>query len=287
MVKRIEEVLLKEKPDLVMVYGDTNSTLAGALAAAKLHIPVAHVEAGLRSFNKKMPEEINRVLTDHISDLLFCPTKTAVKNLEREGITQGVHMVGDVMYDSVLYNAELAERKSDILTRLGLKPRAYALATIHRAENTDNMERLQSIFQALEEIARGGLRVIVPLHPRTRKRIAECGLEPKEVQILQPVSYLEMLLLEKYAKIILTDSGGVQKEAFFFQVPCVTLREETEWVETVESGWNVLVGCDRQHILEAVRTMRPPSGSAAPYGDGQAAERIVELVRKIQAVREA
>jgi UDP-N-acetylglucosamine 2-epimerase len=287
MVKRIEEVLLKEKPDLVMVYGDTNSTLAGALAAAKLHIPVAHVEAGLRSFNKKMPEEINRVLTDHISDLLFCPTETAVKNLEREGITQGVHMLGDVMYDSVLYNAELAERKSDILTRLGLKPRAYALATIHRAENTDNVERLQSIFQALEEIARGGLRVIVPLHPRTRKRIAECGLEPKEVQVLQPVSYLEMLLLEKYAKIILTDSGGVQKEAFFFQVPCVTLREETEWVETVELGWNVLAGCDRQHILEAARTMRPPSGSAAPYGDGQAAERIVELVRKIQAVREA
>jgi UDP-N-acetylglucosamine 2-epimerase len=262
-----------------MVYGDTNSTLAGALAAAKLHIPVAHVEAGLRSFNKKMPEEINRVLTDHISDLLFCPTEIAVKNLEREGITQGVHMVGDVMYDSVLYNAELAERKSDILTRLGLKPRAYALATIHRAENTDNVERLQSIFQALEEIARGGLRVIVPLHPRTRKRIAECGLEPKEVQVLQPVSYLEMLLLEKYAKIILTDSGGVQKEAFFFQVPCVTLREETEWVETVELGWNVLAGCDRQHILEAVRTMRPPSGSAAPYGDGQAAERIADLVR--------
>jgi len=211
--------------------------------------------------------------------LLFCPTETAVKNLEREGITQGVHMVGDVMYDSVLYNAELAERKSDILTRLGLKPRAYALATIHRAENTDNVERLQSIFQALEEIARGGLRVIVPLHPRTRKRIAECGLEPKEVQVLQPVSYLEMLLLEKYAKIILTDSGGVQKEAFFFQVPCVTLREETEWVETVESGWNVLAGCDRQHILEATRTMRPPSGSAAPYGDGQAAERIADLVR--------
>ncbi len=278
MLQRIEEVLLKEKPDLVMVYGDTNSTLAGALAAAKLHIPVAHVEAGLRSFNKKMPEEINRVLTDHISELLFCPTKTAVKNLEREGITQGVHLVGDVMYDSVLYNAELAERKSDILTRLGLKPKGYALATIHRAENTDNLERVQSIFQALEEIARGGLGVIVPLHPRTRRRIAECGLEPKEVQILQPVSYLEMLLLEKCAKIILTDSGGVQKEAFFFRVPCVTLREETEWVETVEAGWNTLVGYNSEKIAQAALEARSGVESAWPYGDGRAAERIVSLL---------
>jgi len=278
MLKRIEEVLLKEKPDLVMVYGDTNSTLAGALAAAKLHIPVAHVEAGLRSFNKKMPEEINRVLTDHISELLFCPTKTAVKNLEREGITQGVHLVGDVMYDSVLYNVQLAERRSQILEQLALQPKNYALATVHRAENTDDPERLRSIFRALETLAAGGLTVIVPLHPRTRKRIAECGLEPKEIQILQPVSYLEMLLLEKYAKIILTDSGGVQKEAFFFRVPCVTLRDETEWVETVESGWNVLVGCDRQRILDAVKEMRLPLGSTAPYGDGQAAEQIMSAI---------
>lgn len=264
MLKRIEDVLLKEKPDLVMVYGDTNSTLAGALAAAKLHIPVAHVEAGLRSFNKTMPEEINRVLTDHISDLLFCPTQTAVENLEREGITKGVHLVGDVMYDSVLYNVQLAEKRSEILERLHLQPKGYALATVHRAENTDHPERLRSIFQALETIAADGLPVVVPLHPRTRKRLSALNLPFNRLQIIEPVSYLEMLLLEKSAKIILTDSGGVQKEAFFFKVPCVTVRDETEWVETVELGWNVLVGCDPERIVEAGRTMRPPSGSAAP-----------------------
>nr|BAL55169.1 UDP-N-acetylglucosamine 2-epimerase [uncultured Acetothermia bacterium]BAL60210.1 UDP-N-acetylglucosamine-2-epimerase [Candidatus Acetothermum autotrophicum] len=279
MLKRIEDVLLKEKPDLVMVYGDTNSTLAGALAAAKLHIPVAHVEAGLRSFNKKMPEEINRVLTDHVSNLLFCPTETAVKNLAREGITQGVHLVGDVMYDSVIYNAQLAEKRSQILEQLHLQPKSYALATIHRAENTDDPQRLRSIFQALEAIAADGLPVIVPLHPRTRKQLESVRLSPKNLQLIEPVSYLEMLLLEKYAKIILTDSGGVQKEAFFFQVPCVTLREETEWVETVEAGWNVLAGWQYERIVHAVRTARSPSESAAPYGDGHAAEKIVKSIR--------
>jgi UDP-N-acetylglucosamine 2-epimerase len=279
MLKRIEDVLLKEKPDLVMVYGDTNSTLAGALAAAKLHIPVAHVEAGLRSFNKKMPEEINRVLTDHLSDLLFCPTDTAVKNLEREGITKGVHLVGDVMYDSVLYNVQLAQRRSQILEQLGLLPQSYALATVHRAENTDDPERLRSIFQALETIAADGLPVIVPLHPRTRKQLSSLNLPLKHVRVTEPVSYLEMLLLEKSAKIILTDSGGVQKEAFFFRVPCVTLREETEWVETVEAGWNVLAGWKPERIVHAVKRARPPSGSAAPYGDGRAAERIVKFIR--------
>lgn len=278
MLKRIEEVLLKEKPDLVMVYGDTNSTLAGALAAAKLHIPVAHVEAGLRSFNRKMPEELNRVLTDHVSSLLFCPTETAVKNLEREGITKGVHLVGDVMYDSVLYNVQLAEKRSQILERLHLQPKGYALATVHRAENTDDPERLRSIFEALETIAADGLPVVVPLHPRTRKQLSSLNLLVKHVQMIEPVSYLEMLLLEKSAKIILTDSGGVQKEAFFFKVPCVTLREETEWVETVEAGWNVLVGCNSARIVRAVKTVRSPSESAAPYGNGRAAEKIVNLM---------
>ena len=278
MLRRIEEVLLKEEPDWVVVYGDTNSTLAGALAAAKLHLPVAHVEAGLRSFNKRMPEEINRVLTDHVSDLLFCPTETAVENLRREGITEGVHLVGDVMYDSVLYNAGLAERKSDILHRLHLKPKEYALVTIHRAENTDNPDRLRAIFQALEEIAKG-MPVIVPLHPRTRKRLSELRVNPEGVSVLPPVSYLEMLLLEKHAKIILTDSGGVQKEAFFFRVPCVTLREETEWVETVEAGWNVLVGCDPRQIVTACHDKRAVSAkSVAPYGEGEAAKRIVEAL---------
>jgi UDP-N-acetylglucosamine 2-epimerase len=284
MLKRIEEVLMKERPDLVMVYGDTNSTLAGALAAAKLHIPVAHVEAGLRSFNKRMPEEINRVLTDHISDLLFCPTQTAVENLKREGITQGVYLVGDVMYDSLLYNAKLAERKSNILDQLNLKPKEYALATIHRAENTDNLERLRSIFQALEEIAREGLPVIIPLHPRTRKRLAETNLSLNGVYIIQPVSYLEMLLLEKHAKIILTDSGGVQKEAFFFRVPCVTLRGETEWVETVETGWNRLASSDPDQIVCAVKGAQPGTGSAYPYGDGRAAVRIIELIINLRVL---
>ncbi len=276
ILKRIEEVLLKEKPDLVMVHGDTNSTLAGALAAAKLHIPVAHVEAGLRSFNKKMPEEINRVLTDHVSDLLFCPTETAVKNLEREGITNGVHLVGDVMYDSVLYNVQLAEKRSGILDELKLNPKAYCLVTVHRAENTDDAGRLKSIFQALEAIAGEGLHVVVPLHPRTRKQLETIGLSTNRLQLIKPTSYLDMLLLEKNAKIILTDSGGVQKEAFFFRVPCVTLRDETEWVETVEAGWNVLVGCERDRILGAVRTAQPGSTCEAPYGDGRAAERIVQ-----------
>jgi UDP-N-acetylglucosamine 2-epimerase len=277
MLKRIEEVLLAERPDWVLVYGDTNSTLAGALAAAKLHIPVAHVEAGLRSFNKRMPEEINRVLADHVSDLLFCPTKTAVENLRREGITEGVHLVGDVMYDSVLYNGELAERRSDILKRLKLKPKGYALATIHRAENTDDSQRLEAIFRALEQIAQQ-IPVIVPLHPRTRERLAELGLSPDHVRIIEPVSYLEMLLLERDAKVILTDSGGVQKEAFFFRVPCVTLREETEWVETVEAGWNVLVGCDPERIVQAARSAQPGEEGASPYGEGCAAAQIVKVL---------
>jgi len=278
MLKRVEEVLLKEKPDLVMVYGDTNSTLAGALAAAKLHIPVAHVEAGLRSFNKKMPEEINRVLTDHASDLLFCPTETAVKNLRREGIEKGVYLVGDVMYDAVLLYLSLAEEKSHILEQLGLKPKSYALATVHRAENTDQPERLRAIFEGLERVAKEGFPVVLPLHPRTRKRLDVMDIHPQGVQLLDPVSYLDMLVLEKNAKVILTDSGGVQKEAFFFRVPCVTLREETEWVETVEARWNTLVGCDPERILQAALGAKPGEESAWPYGDGRAAEKIVDLI---------
>jgi UDP-N-acetylglucosamine 2-epimerase len=278
MLKRIEEVLIKEKPDMVMVYGDTNTTLAGALAAAKLHIPVAHVEAGLRSFNREMPEEINRVLTDHISDFLFCPTQTAVENLRREGIEKGVYLVGDVMYDAVLLYLDLAEKKSEIMERLGLKPKSYALATVHRAENTDQPERLRSIFEGLESVAEEGLPVILPLHPRTRKQLNALGIHPKEVQVLDPVSYLDMLVLEKNARVILTDSGGVQKEAFFFRVPCVTLREETEWVETVETGWNTLVGCNPERMVRTALEARPGIESVWPYGDGQAAGRIMDLL---------
>jgi UDP-N-acetylglucosamine 2-epimerase len=278
MLKRIEEVLIKEKPDMVMVYGDTNTTLAGALAAAKLHIPVAHVEAGLRSFNREMPEEINRVLTDHISDFLFCPTQTAVENLRREGIEKGMYLVGDVMYDAVLLYLDLAEKKSEIMERLGLKPKSYALATVHRAENTDQPERLRAIFEGLERVAKEGLPVILPLHPRTRKQLNALGIHPKEVQVLDPVSYLDMLVLEKNARVILTDSGGVQKEAFFFRVPCVTLREETEWVETVETGWNTLVGCDPERMVQAALEAHPGIESVWPYGDGQAAGRIMDLL---------
>jgi len=278
MLKCIEEVLIKEKPDMVMVYGDTNTTLAGALAAAKLHIPVAHVEAGLRSFNREMPEEINRVLTDHISDFLFCPTQTAVENLRREGIEKGVYLVGDVMYDTVLLYLDLAERKSEIMERLELKPKSYALATVHRAENTDQPERLRAIFEGLERVAKEGLSVLLPLHPRTRKQLNALGMHPKEMRVLDPVSYLDMLVLEKNARVILTDSGGVQKEAFFFRVPCVTLREETEWVETVETGWNTLVGCDPERIVQAVFEACPGTESVWPYGDGQAAERMVSVV---------
>jgi len=282
MLKRIEQVLMKEKPDIVMVYGDTNSTLAGALAAAKLHIPIAHVEAGLRSFNKRMPEEINRILTDHISDLLFCPTQTAVKNLKHEDITKGVYLVGDVMYDAVLMYGELAERRSTILKTLNLKPKNYALATVHRAENTDDPERLFTIFKAFKEIAENGLPVVVPLHPRTRDKLSEhrtLNFEHRTLnstlRLIPPVSYLDMLVLEKNARVILTDSGGVQKEAFFFKVPCVTLREETEWVETVESGWNTLASCDLQRIVRGAVEIQPGVESAWPCGDGRAAERVV------------
>lgn len=300
MLKRVEEVLVREKPDLVMVYGDTNTTLAGALASTKLHIPVAHVEAGLRSFNRKMPEEVNRVLTDHVSDFLFCPTRNAVENLRREGFT-GIlndgellpldcnpsHLpcsrplvinTGDVMYDALLLYAELAEKRVRILEELNLKPKAYVLATVHRAENTDNPERLGAIFEGLERIAQEGLPVLLPLHPRTRKQLRETGLHPGGVQVLDPVSYLDMLILEKNARVVLTDSGGVQKEAFFFRVPCVTLREETEWVETVEAGWNTLVGCDAERIAQAALEARQGEGSSWPYGDGRAAERVVRLL---------
>jgi UDP-N-acetylglucosamine 2-epimerase len=278
MLKRIEDILLKEKPNWVVVYGDTNSTLAGALAAAKLHIRVAHIEAGLRSFNRTMPEEINRVLTDHISDLLFCPTRAASTNLANEGIVHGVYQVGDVMYDSVLHFAKLAEGQTQILKKLGLEPRRYVLATVHRAENTDDSTRLDNILSALDEISASGLRVVFPLHPRTRKKMTEFGLSLTHAKAIAPVSYLEMLLLEKNAKIILTDSGGVQKEAFSFQIPCVTLRDETEWIETVESGWNQLAGADPKSIGRAIQKAQPGKDRMGCYGDGRTASKIVDLL---------
>jgi len=341
MIKRIEEVLLKEKPHIVIVYGDTNSTLAGALAAAKLHIPIAHVEAGLRSFNKKMPEEINRILTDHCSDILFCPTETAVNNLRKEGFTNifnngklideasiNNHLlftsyisrftshpspftshlspltshvspltshssllvinVGDIMYDALLLYLELARKKSNILEKLKLTNTEYYLATLHRAENTDNLENLRNIFEALVEISKD-TPIILPLHPRTKNSIK--SLNPSlltshfSLRIIDPVSYFDMLILEANAKIIFTDSGGVQKEAFFFKVPCITLRNETEWIETVQSGWNMLVGADREKIVNAQRMIAHnlinnniPPHTYNFYGDGRASKKIIKLL---------
>ncbi|MCP1716104.1 UDP-N-acetylglucosamine 2-epimerase (non-hydrolyzing) [Methanocalculus alkaliphilus] len=279
MILAIEEVLLKETPDMVLVYGDTNSTLAGALAAAKLHIPVAHVEAGLRSFDRSMPEEINRVLTDHASDLLFVPTENGVANLAREGIQKGVHRVGDVMVDALLYNRELAAT-SGILDRLGLKSGTYYLATVHRASNTDLEQNLRSIIAAFAALDRP---VIFPAHPRTRKYLEQYGILAKgTIRLIDPLPYLDMLRLLSQAAAVLTDSGGVQKEAYILQVPCITLRENTEWIETVDDGWNVLAGADTGRIISAVRQMTGDSdrcgNHAAHYGDGTAADGIRRII---------
>jgi UDP-N-acetylglucosamine 2-epimerase len=282
MLEKLEGVFLQERPDTVLVYGDTNSTMAGALAAAKLHIPVGHVEAGLRSFNRRMPEEINRVLTDHVSSFLFCPTDTAVENLKKEGITEGVFKVGDVMFDSFLFNKDLAERKSNILSNLGLKPKSFCLATVHREENTTNGRRLTAIFEAFKRLATQNCPFVAPLHPRTKNAVHEMGGDPvggPHVQVLEPISYLDMIRLETEAKVILTDSGGVQKEAYFARTPCITLREETEWVELVEHGHNVIAGCTPEGIFDAFRVMleRPIISDKELYGGGHAGERIVNI----------
>jgi len=282
MLEGIERILVEDRPDWVLVYGDTNSTLAGALAAAKLHVPIAHVEAGLRSFNRRMPEEVNRVLTDHLSTLLLCPTDTAVQNLHDEGIRDGVHNVGDVMFDIALYWRDRARAHSRILGVLGLTEQGFALATCHRAENTDDPARLAGIVSALLEINRE-LPVVLPLHPRTRKCLQEHGLLQKldALKLIEPVPFLDMIALEQAAQVILTDSGGVQKEAFFYQVPCITLRDETEWVETVELGWNRLTGADPTRIIAAfadARDQRPAATHAAPYGNGEASRLILDTL---------
>lgn len=238
MLEALEDVVSRERPDWVMVYGDTNSTLAGALAAAKLHIRVAHVEAGLRSFNRRMPEELNRVLTDHISSLLFCPTSTAVTNLRKEGIVDGVKRVGDVMFDATLFARRLSESRT-ILERLRLQPGGYDVATIHRAETTDDVTRLAAVFAFLREQAKD-CQVVLPLHPRTRAALERDGIESDSLLITEPLGYLDMAKLLSECRSVLTDSGGVQKEAYFHRKPCVTLRDQTEWVETIECGWNRL-----------------------------------------------
>lgn len=314
MIEQLERVLVERSPDVVLVYGDTNSTLAAALAAAKLHIPVAHVEAGLRSFNKKMPEEINRVLTDHASTILFCPTRHAVENLRHEGFTNIVndgHLVsnldcdllpavnheprttnynplvvnvGDVMYDVYLTLAERADAESDIVQRLDLKAKDYALVTIHRAENTDSPTRLRGILEGIRSLAEDSMRCVLPIHPRTRTALSHLGdrIDCSALEIIDPIGYLDMLKLERNARMILTDSGGVQKEAYFSQVPCVTLREETEWVELVEAGWNWLGGADPVQIQDAVRhalAFDQANQTTLLYGDGHASERIVRQLK--------
>lgn len=268
MLEAIEAIVVAEKPDWMLVYGDTNSTLAGALAAAKLHVPVAHVEAGLRSFNRRMPEEVNRVLTDHVSALLLCPTATAVENLRREGIETGVHAVGDVMFDATLMAAKLSRARSSVLERHGLAAGKYAAATIHRAENTDDPERFARILAWLEDAARDR-PVAMAVHPRTRALIERAGWRPDRIVLLPPLGYLDMTQLASNAAAVFTDSGGLQKEAYFHRVPCVTLRDETEWVETIEAGWNRLW----------TSAEYKPRREITEYGTGDASDQIAALLR--------
>jgi len=276
MLAGIESVAMDQRPDWLIVYGDTNSTLAAALVGAKLHIPVAHVEAGLRSFDRRMPEEVNRVVADHVATLLLCPTETAVRNLEREGITSGVSMVGDVMFDAFQQNVQVAQKSSGILADLGLAPNGYHLLTVHRAENVDQPDLLEAILRG---VADSGRRVIFPVHPRTRAVLKSTALTvPGNVTLIDPVGYLEILVLEENAEAIVTDSGGVQKEAYFAGRPCITLRTTTEWTETVEAGWNVLVGTDSAVIARAMREFRPEGPRPKLFGDGHAAERVVEAL---------
>ncbi|MGH8766242.1 MAG: non-hydrolyzing UDP-N-acetylglucosamine 2-epimerase, partial [Burkholderiales bacterium] len=285
MLEALEQAMLEEKPDRVLVYGDTNSTLAGALAAAKLKIAVAHVEAGLRSFNRSMPEEINRVATDHLSSLLFAPTATAVENLRREGI-EGAAVVrtGDVMYDAALAFGDIAGKRSTVLAAHGLAPKSYLLATVHRAENTDEPARLRVLFQGLAD-ASAQCPVVLPLHPRTRKLIDGLGLRlPATLRMIEPVGFFDMLVLERHARTIITDSGGVQKEAYFHRVPCVTLRDETEWVELIEAGANRLAPpLDAAALTRAIEAaQQTPQGAfdGALYGKGDAAQTIAASLER-------
>lgn len=279
MLKKIEGVLIKEKPDLVLTYGDTNSTLAGALAASKLHIKTAHVESGLRSFDRSMPEEINRILIDHCSDILFCSTENAVENLKKEGIEENVYLTGDVMVDSLLYYMEIAEKKSNILSELGLKSKEYLVATVHRAGNTDNEIKLKEIVGAFSELNE---TIIFPLHPRTEKLLIKYGLYDmlkSSVVLTKPLGFFEFIKLMNHAKIILTDSGGVQKEAYILKVPCITLRENTEWIETVEDGWNVLVGSDKNKIISIVNSFNPSlTNHCNRFGNGSSSAEIVSIL---------
>jgi UDP-N-acetylglucosamine 2-epimerase len=274
MLVGVEDAICRERPAAVLVFGDTNSTLAGALAAAKLNVKVAHVEAGLRSFNREMPEEVNRVVVDHLSAWLFCPSQTSADTLAREGISRGVHVVGDLMAEAIEMTASLSSNA--ILQQFGLSPNGYLLVTVHRAENTDHRERLRAILDALTA---SGETVVFPVHPRTKKAIGGLDLSAMtRIRFIDPVGYLEMVALERNARMILTDSGGVQKEAYWLGVPCITLRNETEWIETVDNCWNTVTGVDADRILGAVRSFAPPAARPALYSDGRASERISSLL---------
>ncbi|MBE7555378.1 MAG: UDP-N-acetylglucosamine 2-epimerase (non-hydrolyzing) [Anaerolineales bacterium] len=276
MLARIEEILQAENPDWVLIYGDTNSTLAGALAGAKLHQKVAHVEAGLRSFNRMMPEEINRVVADQLSELLFCPSQTAVDNLAAEGIQRGVHLVGDVMADALVWAVQRAQTQSNILDKLELAEKSYLLTTVHRAENTNDTARLRAILAAFDSLNEP---IIFPIHPRTRKILEGLDYTPAaHVRLIEPIGYVDMIRLQQAARLILTDSGGIQKEAYWLGVPCVTLRDQTEWVETIETGWNILTGAEMASIIQAVESFTPPAARPTLYGNGQAAAFIQEIL---------
>ena len=283
MMMGIEDIVLKEWPDFILIYGDTNSTIAGALVGAKLHIPIAHVEAGLRSYDREMPEEINRVVSDAVSTILFCPTQIAVNNLKREGITKGVYNVGDIMLETYLYYKDQAQKKSEILNKLNLKTKEFVLCTIHRASNTDNTENLKNIFIGLTSSREA---IILPLHPRTKKKINQNEYLKKyigpNIKIIDPIGYFDMICLEANAKKIVTDSGGVQKEAYFNKVPCITLRENTEWVETVEEGVNKLVGVSPKKIKESLNNYYPPQVKYFKqlFGDGKTSEKIIKILRQ-------
>ena len=280
MMTGLEPLMLNHKPDAVMIYGDTNSTVAAALVAAKLHIPVIHIEAGLRSFNLKMPEEINRIVADRLSKVLCCPTETAIKNLNDEGIKKGVVNTGDVMYDAVLMFKPLSE-KSDILKTLNVDSKKYNLITIHRASNTDNLENLLNILNGANE---SGQLSIFPIHPRTKNIIKNNGISIdsfKKIKFIEPLGYLDFMKLASNAKTITTDSGGLQKEAYWHGVPCITVREETEWVETVESGWNCIVGTNKEKLISAITSFRPLGYRSNLYGDGFASKLILQTIKNI------
>jgi UDP-N-acetylglucosamine 2-epimerase (non-hydrolysing) len=280
MLRRIEKILIKEKPELVIVFGDTNSTLAGSLAATKLHIKIAHVEAGMRNFDKEKPEEINRIVTDHISDILFAPTKTAINNLKNEGIEKNVHLVGDIMYDGLLEIKYIADKKSKILNKLKLKNKTYILLTIHKQKNTNNRERLEKIVNAITSLNE---TIVFPAHPRTLKYLKKYNLDDNiknsNVKIIKPLGYIDFIKLLKNSKKVITDSGGIQKEAYILKIPCITLRE-TEWIETVKEGWNIVVDINVNKIIECVNNFNPKKDQKKFLGDGHACKKIVEIINK-------